>query len=407
MTPQAPPSTSPTTVASKTQIRALIVAGLCASLVGIGLARFAYTPLIPPLIAAGWFSPNVVVFLGAANLLGYLLGAVSARRIASTYGAVRSLKTAMLLTAAAFLACAVPLSTAWFFAWRVLSGATGGVIMVLVGSIVLPHVPPGRKGMAAGAIFLGLGLGIAASGTLVPLLLRTSVVGAWIGLAAISLGLTIATWRSWPPNVKPPTAAAAALPPETKRTLRHLSGQYGLMALGVVPAMVFLVDFAVRGMHWSVTEGSLLWVVFGAGALAGPLSYGATADRIGLANTSRLALAVQVVAALLLVHAGSSMEVLLAAFLLGTFPPGVVPIVLGRVNEIVTTSAAAQQAAWSRATTAFALVQAAAGYLDSFLLTASGGNHRILFMLSAVAFLASLVWDVAAGRRIRSARAGV
>lgn len=30
-------------------------AGLCATLVGIGLARFAYTPLLPALIAEGWF----------------------------------------------------------------------------------------------------------------------------------------------------------------------------------------------------------------------------------------------------------------------------------------------------------------------------------------------------------------
>ena len=31
------------------------LAGLCASLVGIGLARFAYTPLLPVLITEGWF----------------------------------------------------------------------------------------------------------------------------------------------------------------------------------------------------------------------------------------------------------------------------------------------------------------------------------------------------------------
>lgn len=34
-----------------------IFAGLCASLVSIGLARFAYTPLIPSLIEAHWFAP--------------------------------------------------------------------------------------------------------------------------------------------------------------------------------------------------------------------------------------------------------------------------------------------------------------------------------------------------------------
>jgi hypothetical protein len=43
------------------------LAGLCASLVGIGLARFAYTPLIPALIAAKWFSPSDIIYLGAAG----------------------------------------------------------------------------------------------------------------------------------------------------------------------------------------------------------------------------------------------------------------------------------------------------------------------------------------------------
>ena len=49
-----------------------IFAGLCASLVGIGLARFGYTPLIPPLIEAHWFAAADVVTLGAANLAGVI-----------------------------------------------------------------------------------------------------------------------------------------------------------------------------------------------------------------------------------------------------------------------------------------------------------------------------------------------
>ena len=33
------------------------LAGLSANLVTIGLARFAYTPLIPALVGAAWFTP--------------------------------------------------------------------------------------------------------------------------------------------------------------------------------------------------------------------------------------------------------------------------------------------------------------------------------------------------------------
>ena len=49
----------------------------------IGLGRFAYTPLIPPLIEAHWFAPSDVLYLGAANLAGYLAGALLARRLAA------------------------------------------------------------------------------------------------------------------------------------------------------------------------------------------------------------------------------------------------------------------------------------------------------------------------------------
>ena len=52
------------------------VAGLAATLIGNGLGRFAYTPLIPALIAAGWFAPADAVYLAAANLAGYFAGAL-------------------------------------------------------------------------------------------------------------------------------------------------------------------------------------------------------------------------------------------------------------------------------------------------------------------------------------------
>ena len=148
------------------------VAGLCASLVGLGLARFAYTPLIPALIAAKWFSPAEAVYLGAANLAGYLAGALIARELGHRAGAVRTLRGMMVLAALCCFACSVPVSFIWFFGWRFVAGLSGGVIMVLAASTILPHVAASKRGLVGGVIFAGVGLGIAASGTLVPLLLQ-------------------------------------------------------------------------------------------------------------------------------------------------------------------------------------------------------------------------------------------
>ena len=52
--------------------------GLLATLDGVGLCRFAYTPLIPFMIGAGLLTDQEAAYLGAANLAGYLLGAAAA-----------------------------------------------------------------------------------------------------------------------------------------------------------------------------------------------------------------------------------------------------------------------------------------------------------------------------------------
>ena len=128
----------------------MTLSGLCASLIGIGLARFAYTPLLPELIAAHWFAPSQAAYLGAANLLGYLAGALLAQTIAARISGVMTLRAMMLVATAAFFACAIPLSFLWFFLWRFASGLSGGVLMVLVAPTVLPHVPPSRRGVVGG-----------------------------------------------------------------------------------------------------------------------------------------------------------------------------------------------------------------------------------------------------------------
>src|SRR5882757_196911 len=177
------------------------MAGLCASLVGLGLARFAYTPLIPALIAAKWFSPAEAVYLGAANLAGYLAGALIARELGHRAGAVRTLRGMMALGALCCFACSVPVSFIWFFGWRFVAGLSGGVIMVLAASTILPLIAPGKRGFVGGVIFAGVGLGVAASGTLVPLLLQQGLKQSWYGLGVLSTLLTLASWKAWPTEV--------------------------------------------------------------------------------------------------------------------------------------------------------------------------------------------------------------
>jgi predicted MFS family arabinose efflux permease len=374
-----------------------IFAGLCASLVSIGLARFAYTPLIPSLIAARWFSASDVVYLGAANLVGYLLGALIAHPLARLASNTTALRLMMVAVTMSFFACAFPLSVSWFFGWRLLSGIAGGAIMVLVAATVLPHVPASRRGLASGAIFLGLGLGIAGSGTVVPPLLSLGLQQTWLGLGLLALVLTMASWFGWPSSAPLPSMPN----PSSSRMTSMPSGvyllfaQYALMAAGLVPAMVFLVDYVARGLGAGQHVGAMIWVMYGLGAIVGPVSYGFLADRLGARRSIRLVLMVQAIAVAALPMSGTFAALALLAVIIGSFPPGIVPLALARVHELVP-GHHAQQIAWSRATVSFATFQAISGFAYSVLFNASGGNHRLMFVVAAGAMVGALLleWTV-------------
>lgn len=370
------------------------LAGLCASLVGIGLARFAYTPLLPVLITESWFPASQAAYLGAANLAGYLGGALCARPLARRGGAPRVLRGMMALVTVAFFACALPLSFAWFFLWRFAAGVAGGALMVLAAPTVLPHVPPARRGLAGGAIFTGVGLGIMASGTVVPLLLQAGLVETWCGLGVLSLLLTALAWGGWPAAETPPPSGAPRRAPAAVPLLA-LYVAYALNATGLVPHMVFLVDFVARGLGQGIHAGARYWVLFGLGAVVGPMLAGALADRIGFGPALRLALVIQAAAVALPTVTADPLWLAVSSLVVGAAVPGVVPLVLGRVHELVPGDVEGQRAAWSVTTMAFALGQAAGAYGLAFLF-ASGGRYTTLFAVGAAALTLGLVIDLAA-----------
>ncbi len=381
----------------------LILAGLCASLIANGFGRFAYTPLIPAQIEAHWFSPSQTIYFGAANIAGYLLGALTAGPIGRKIPNVPLLRGAMLLATISFFACAEPLSPSWFLIWRFLAGVMGGFLMVLAAPLILPHVPPDRRGLAAGAIFLGVGAGILASGTLIPILLRFGVSQAWLGIAIASLILTILVWNGWPKDDDVPHAETGpvAMPIGSRRLLRALYAEYALTAVGQVTHVLFLVDFIARGLGQGVEIGALYWLVWGIGAVIGPLCAGYLADRLSVRRTLRLSLLLQAIGVLLPVFSTTPMALVISSFIIGSFISGSVAITLSRARELTPGNSAAQAVAWGRCTAAFAIGQAVAAYAYSAMFANFGDLYLTVFSIGGAGFALALLVDLAVAASLR------
>jgi len=366
------------------------LAGLAATLVGVGLARFAYTPLVPALIEGGWFIASEAAYLGAANFLGYLAGALAIRWLPPGLSQVAVLRGAMLLAAATFLACAFPLSFAWYAGWRFLAGFSGGLLMVLAAAAVLPQVPAERRGLAGGVIYTGVGVGIALSGTLVPPLVAWGLREAWLAFGLVALVLMALAWSHWPPRGA--ARAEALAPGGGKGPLAGFAGLYvgyALNALGLVPHMLFLVDFVARGLDRGLAAGAGYWVLFGIGASVGPVLTGRVGDRLGFSRAIRLGFFVQAAAVLVPTLSQDWPALAVSSLVVGAFTPGIVPLFLGRTQELARASGASPAVAWGYATAAFAFGQAVGAYAAS-LLFSIWQDYALLFQLAAAGLVLAL-----------------
>jgi predicted MFS family arabinose efflux permease len=381
------------------------IAGLCGLLVGVGLARFAYTPLLPALISGQWFSASAAGYLGAANLAGYLAGAVLGHAMTRIVDVQWLLRVMMALTAASLFACERrEFGFLWFFAWRLVAGYTGGVIMVVAAPAVLSVVSAERRGIVGGIMFAGVGLGIATSGTLVPTLVAFGgLEGAWLGLGGLGLVLTVLTWSKWPHTRTVSAAPAGLLPARLQRPVIVLMLEYGLNAAGLVPHMLFLVDYVARGLGRGLATGGSYWVLFGLGAMIGPLMAGQLADRIGFRAAMRIALVLQATAIGLLVVTSGTIMVAVSSLVAGAFTPGISSLMLGRVYELV--ESVLHRQVWAYATIAWALAQAAGSYGFAYLYSRSN-DFPLLFGLGALALVIALAADLI-GTRGGVSRAGI
>lgn len=375
----------------------LALAGLCATLVGIGLARFAYTPLLPALIEAGWFSPAEAAYLGAANLLGYLAGAVTTRQVLAHVRPAVLLRAMMALATLTFLACALQPGFLAFMGWRFLSGLSGGYLMVTSAPTVMTGVAAAWRARAGGLVFTGVGIGITLSGTLVPLLLRLGVASTWTGLGLLALALTAFAWTRWPEGGAP---AGSAGPSGAGRYATWpvivVIAIYTLYSIGLVPHTVFFSDYVARGLGHGVDIGAMFWAIYGLGAMSGPLLASRTAARASYGRAMFLGLALQLVGVLIPIFAPYLPLLALSAFIMGALTPGMGALMIGRLQEV----SASGYSAWGLATTFFALAQAGSAYALSYLF-GSNENYLLLFSLAAGALVVALALDAAVGQRRR------
>ena len=252
-------------------------------LVGMGLGRFGYSPMIPPLIQNGSLTAAEAGYVGAMNLASYMIGALSVPLLRRNWHEADVLRTCLLLSLASLVASIVEWGFVWLAFWRVVVGITVAVMMVLGVSYVTHFAPREKAALATSIAITGVGIGIFFSAAGLPWLLERSLAWAWAGSAAIgAVGVTIGVWAwSGAPRLDGAGSAngtSAAIPWDGKK----LIAAQALFSIGLVPHSIYWVDYIVRGLGEPMQSGAFHWTLVGAGALLGTIFWGRFADWVGL-----------------------------------------------------------------------------------------------------------------------------
>jgi MFS family permease len=362
----------------------------------MGIGRFAFTPLFPLMVRDGLIDSHAGAMLAAANYLGYLAGALAAARIRIRPAQLMALGLAgtVLITAAVGWTA----SGFWWAVLRFLAGVMSAWTLVATSAWGLGWLAALGRADLAGALFSGVGIGIAAAG-LFCLLLGSALPSPqlWIGLAALGALAAIMPLmlsRSLPAPPAPPmpaASAAAALTPAAPMQTGGLVTCYTLFGFGYILPATYLPALA-RQLVDDPRVFGLAWPVFGAAAAISTVFVSwrlAKANRIGVWAAAHVLMAIGV---LLPAVWTSLASVTLAALLVGgTF----MVITMVGMQEARARAEGQATRVLGRMTAGFALGQLAGPLVSAGiarLTSTEAGALRLALAVSALGLLASAIY---------------
>ncbi|MNB80520.1 Major Facilitator Superfamily protein [compost metagenome] len=246
----------------------IALSGFVVLVVAMGIGRFAFTPQVPLMIAAGQLTLTSAGLVAAMNYLGYLVGAWDAMR---AYRFVEGrLYLGIFGAVALTLLSAVADNAVIHGLIRFVIGCMSGWSMVLIAAWTnerLAHY--GKPGLSA-AVFAGPGAGIALSGLLAVYIQARSLSAgaAWQIYGVLALILIVLVARYLPRGGQLHRPGITPEPLVLTPDLRRLVWSYSLAGFGYILPATFLSQMAAVRFPGSLFA-QFVWPVFGAAAVAG------------------------------------------------------------------------------------------------------------------------------------------
>jgi predicted MFS family arabinose efflux permease len=313
----------------------VLASGVFALVLTMGVARFAYTPMLAYMQAQTGMGDALAGWLAGWNYLGYLSGVLLVTRLKDLMLKDRLYRIGLLLAVLTTGMMALAESPLLWGASRYLAGLSTAAGLMLGSGLILNWLLRHGHRAELGLHFSGLGLGIVVGALLVelaaPLL---DWRGQWWLLTAAGALLLVPAWRWLPrPDSGPPLAPHHVDPANEPAPLWLwlLQGAYLCAGFGYAINATFTV-LITEQQPALAGQGGLMWLLVGLAAAPAPILWDRVARRLGYLRALAIAYALQIVGILLPVLSGSLAAAIASALLFGFTFIGIVSLVLTMVG---------------------------------------------------------------------------
>ena len=314
----------------------VLSAGIFSLMLALGIARFAYTPLLPLMQHQAGLGVAAAGWLAAINYAGYLSGALIATLISDMVLKDRLYRIGMIL---AIISTAMMGLSTDFTLWalsRFVAGLSSAAALMLGSGLILNWLIRHNHRSELGLHFAGIGLGIACSAAAVSLMTQwLNWREQWFALTLLGCLLVIPALRWLPPPDRSSVTRTGQkmedAPPSTL-FMKLFMFAYFCAGIGYVVSATFIVAI-IDHMPGLKGNGTLVFFVIGAAAAPSCIAWDRVARRVGKLNALIAASLLQIVGIMLPVLAGGLMAALAGAVLFGGTVMGIVSLVLTMAGQ--------------------------------------------------------------------------
>jgi predicted MFS family arabinose efflux permease len=368
---------------------AILLAGILAIIVGIGVARFAFTSLLPYMLK-DFLTLSQAGILASLNFTGYLGGAIFSIFIKDINTKVKYFRIGMVLSIVSTLVLALSSSESLWLISRIVAGFGSAMVLIVGGAIVMVKLNFENKTKAMGIHFSGIGFSIVVSELISQYVLKNYTWSqAWLILALFGSVVTIYSLYilSFDKQIKKDSPKHQLSMAIFSPYVILLIAAYFTEGVGFVVQGTFLPDI-INSLEGLDGYGNLGWLIVGIAGIPSSILWMRWAHKYGSVNIITVAMILQIVGILIPTLSNSVGLNLLSGALYGSTFIGLVALFLNLGGHLAGKNPVVLMGAM---TAAYGIGQVGAPLYSVALIHHFGNYNTTLYLTALIVFIGVLL----------------